>query len=290
MRDSFINSLTKYARSNKKIFLIVGDLGFSVIENFKKVNPRQFLNVGVAEQNMASIAAGIASEGFQVFIYSIANFSTFRCAEQIRNDIDYHKLPVTVVSVGGGVSYGSLGYSHHAIQDYGLMRLFPNFSIIAPGDPMETEACMNYIISKPAPYYLRLTKSNEKNFFINSPKIYPGRLNIVRESKNNKILLSTGSALATSFNMIAKKKFSNYGIYTLPVWGQKYKHNLYNELRKFDEVISIEDHIEDCGFGSWICESIGVNNINKLELKSMSFKTDIFGKVGSRNFLEGLII
>ena len=91
----------------------------------------------------------MASEGYHVFTYSIANFPTFRCAEQIRNDVDYHRLPVTVVSVGGGLAYGALGYSHHAVQDYALMRTLPNMLIAAPGDPMEVRACMRYLVANP---------------------------------------------------------------------------------------------------------------------------------------------
>ena len=126
MRNAFIEELVSLANQNDHIALIVGDLGFSVIEPFADRFPDRFINAGVAEQNMLGFAAGMASEGYHVFVYSIANFPTFRCAEQIRNDVDYHQLPVTIVSVGGGLAYGNLGYSHHAVQDYGLMRLFPN--------------------------------------------------------------------------------------------------------------------------------------------------------------------
>ena len=129
MRDIFINCLNKNIESHKNLILMVGDLGYSVIESFQKNYPSNFFNAGVAEQNMTGMAAGIASEGFHVFTYSIGNFNTFRCAEQIRNDIDYHNLNVTIVSVGGGLGYGALGYSHHAIQDYALIRSFPNMLI-----------------------------------------------------------------------------------------------------------------------------------------------------------------
>lgn len=131
MRDVFIEDLFKIAKKDKDIFLIVADLGFSVIEKFQNTYPDRFLNVGVAEQNMIGIASGLASEGYKVFVYSIGNFSTFRCAEQIRNDIDYHKLPVTIVSVGAGYYYGNLGYTHHTLQDLSLMRSFPNMNIFA---------------------------------------------------------------------------------------------------------------------------------------------------------------
>ena len=149
MRNTFINYLTECAETNDKIILIVGDLGYSVVEDFQRKFPNRFFNAGICEQSMASMAAGLASEGYHVFIYSIANFPTFRCAEQLRNDVGYHNNSVTVVSVGGGLSYGNLGYSHHAIQDLGLMRLFPEFLIAAPGDPIETEMCLKFILANP---------------------------------------------------------------------------------------------------------------------------------------------
>ena len=103
MRTAFIQELIRQAQTNPRIFLVVGDLGFSVVEPFAEQFPDRFLNAGVAEQNMTGIAAGLASEGYQVFTYSIGNFPTLRCLEQVRNDICYHGLPVTITAVGGGV-------------------------------------------------------------------------------------------------------------------------------------------------------------------------------------------
>ena len=124
MRNLFINRLVKEASKNKRIVLLVGDLGYNVVEPFKNKFPNRFYNVGISEQSMIGIASGLALNGYHVFVYSIANFPTFRCAEQIRNDVDYHNLSVTIVSVGSGLGYGNLGYSHHGIQDYSLMRSF----------------------------------------------------------------------------------------------------------------------------------------------------------------------
>ena len=160
MRNIFIDELTKAAKKNKKIILVVNDLGYSVIENFARKFPNQFFNAGVAEQNMMGLASGLAMEGNHVFVYSIGNFPSFRCAEQIRNDIDYHNLPVTIVNVGGGLGYGSLGYSHHSLQDYALLRIFPNILIASPCDNMEARSCVRYLIKNPQPSYLRLVKKN----------------------------------------------------------------------------------------------------------------------------------
>jgi len=116
------------------VFLITGDLGFGVLTDFAERFPRQYLNVGVAEQNMVGIATGLALEGRIVFTYSIANFGTLRCLEQIRNDACYHNANVKVVSMGGGFSYGALGISHHATEDISILRALPDITVVVPGD------------------------------------------------------------------------------------------------------------------------------------------------------------
>lgn len=227
MRTTFIKSLSEIAKKNKKIVLVVGDLGFNVVEEFANQFPDRFFNAGIAEQNMATLSAGLASEGFIVFIYSIANFPTFRCAEQIRNDIDYHNLAVTTVSVGGGFAYGNLGYSHHAIQDYGLMRLFPNMSILSPGDPSEVEALIKYAINKKGPCYLRLNKNGEPN--IHNKKINITHAKFLKVKKNlnsKKLILTTGSTLETGLSFLRKKKYLNYNLYSCPLWVRNIKKRL----------------------------------------------------------------
>ena len=144
MRTAFINQLIEEAKSNDKIFLLVGDLGFSVVEPFAEQFPERYLNVGIAEQNMAGIAAGLAMEGYCVYIYSIGNFPTLRCMEQIRYDICYHNLNVKIVAVCGGYAYGSLGASHHATEEIGMLRTIPNMVVCAPGDPVEAKAITTF--------------------------------------------------------------------------------------------------------------------------------------------------
>ena len=158
MRKVFINELVSLSIKRKNILFLTGDLGYNVVEPFKNKFPKRFFNAGVSEQNMMGMAAGLASEKMHVFVYSIANFPTFRCAEQIRNDVDYHNLSVTIVTVGSGLGYGNLGYSHHALQDYSLMRSFPNMLILSPGNNNEVISCLKYIIKNPQPSYLRLDK------------------------------------------------------------------------------------------------------------------------------------
>ena len=285
MRNKFIEVLVEEAKKNDKIILIIGDLGYNVVEPFQKEFPDRFFNAGICEQNMASMAAGLSSEGFHVFIYSIANFPTFRCAEQLRNDIGYHNLNVTVVSVGGGLSYGNLGYSHHAVQDLGLIRLFPEFKILAPGDPNETIGCMQNLFSSNGPSYLRLKKAGEANYNKKTNRLEPGIWNKVLDSKNKKIFLTTSGGLKLAFDILkTDKKYKDYGIYSCPIWGQKYKNLQQGQVDSFEEIISVEDHLADGGFGSWLRESL-VDISSHLKLKNMALNSNIIGAVGSEEYL-----
>tara|TARA_Y100000816_G_C26062772_1_gene558224 strand:- start:246 stop:1124 length:879 start_codon:yes stop_codon:yes gene_type:complete len=288
MRNTFINTLTKIASKNKKIVLIVGDLGFSVVEEFANKFPNRFYNAGVAEQNMTTMAAGLASEGFKVFTYSIANFPTFRCAEQIRNDIDYHNLPVTIVTVGGGLAYGSLGYSHHAIQDYGLMRLFPNMSILSPGDPIEVNSLVKYAIKNNGPCYLRLNKTGEPAIHKSNIQITDANFfEIKRNPASKKLILTTGSTLLTGLKFLKKSKYKKFSLSSCPIWGQKFKKKIAKEIYKWKEIIVLEDHLIDCGFFSYIKE-ITHNMDKKIIIKSIALKNDIIGKSGSQEYLNKL--
>ena len=285
MRKKFIEILKKKIDKNKKIFLIVGDLGFNVVEPISKNFPKNFLNVGIAEQNMAGIAAGIASEGYHVFIYSIANFPTFRCAEQIRNDIDYHKLNVTIVSVGAGLGYGHQGYSHHAIQDYSLMRSFPNMEILSPGDDVELDFCMDYCFKKPGPKYLRLDKDEIKdNKFKQKVNLYKGSLRKIIIKSKKKVILSTGNCIDYAIKLNQKKQFKDFSVYSMPIWSMKSKSNIKKVIKSFSDILVVENHLEDGGFSSWLRE---LNSNNKLtNIRSFSLSNQVVGKVGDKNYLE----
>ena len=167
MRDEFLKGLFVEAKKNKKLMLLTADLGFGALDKFKKELPDQYLNIGIAEQNMTSIAAGLAKEGFKVLTYSIANFNTLRCLEQIRNDICYPCLDVTIISTGGGFSYGQLGMSHFAIEDLSIMRSLPNMNIYAPACKEQAGKLPNEITSSSNPKYVRLDKGIEYNKPVN---------------------------------------------------------------------------------------------------------------------------
>lgn len=161
MRTAFFDTLLKLAENDMRVELVVGDLGFGVIEEFASRFPDRFLNVGVAEQNMTGVAAGLALTGSVVFTYSIANFSTLRCLEQIRNDVCYHGANVKIVAVGGGLAYGPLGFSHHATEDLAILRAIPGLAVAAPGDALEAVAITEAMVEMSGPAYLRLSRVGE---------------------------------------------------------------------------------------------------------------------------------
>jgi transketolase len=292
MRNAFIAELVAQAEKNPKIALVVGDLGYSVVEEFADKFPDRFINAGVAEQNMTGLAAGMASEGYQVFTYSIANFPTFRCAEQIRNDIDYMRLPVTVVTVGGGLAYGALGYSHHAVQDYALIRCMPNMLIAAPGDPVEVRACVRYLIENPQPSYLRLGKAGEPTFRTEGVKLAPGRwlpldVDGAKVEGARRAILTTGATLEMAVQ--AKRDHSEYSddaLFSMPLWGMASKADQFAQCREFDEIIAVEDHLHDGGFGSWLSEALSSHFADAPRVRSLSLAPSICGEVGSQQFLN----
>lgn len=281
MRNTFIKELVKHARKNDNIILIVGDLGFSVVEPFADEFPDRFINAGVAEQNMTGIAAGMASEGCHVFTYSIANFPVFRCAEQIRNDIDYHLLPVTIVSVGGGLAYGNLGYSHHAVQDFAFIRALPNMLVSSPGDPFEMSSCLDYLIQNPQPSFLRINKSGEKNIHPQQPQISPGKIQIIKNKQKKRIILSTGAVLELSQRLWNQSKEikKEWTVASLPLWGEAYRKIIYQELKDYNIIVSLEEHLLAGGFGSYLLE-LGLN------CKPVYLQSDVCSKVGTQDYLK----
>lgn len=196
MRNAFIETLFAQAERDERIWLLCGDLGYSVLERFAQRYPNRFVNIGVAEQNMIGVAAGLALSGKIVFVYSIANFPVMRPLEQIRLDLCYHNLPVKIVSVGGGLAYGPAGYSHHAVEDLAVMRGLPNMTVLAPGDPVEAKLATEAIVKQLGPCYLRLGKAGEPVVHTEPPVFEIGKAILCRDGADI-TLISTGGMLQT---------------------------------------------------------------------------------------------
>lgn len=288
MRSAFIDELVTAAEINENIVLMIGDLGYGVVEPFAKRFPSRFFNAGVAEQNMMGMAAGLASEGFHVFVYSIANFPTFRCAEQIRNDVDYHELPVTIVAVGGGVAYGNLGYSHHAVQDYALMRAMPNMLIAAPGDPMEVRACMRYLLDHPQSSYLRLGKAGEPCRHAEIPHVQPGQwLHVHGDKQARKTYLTTGAPLDLAYRvLVGNPELHDWALHSMPLWSMNTKQDQPCQIDPFSQVVTVEDHLIDGGFGSWLLEAASLQPELLLRIKIKALDAKVCGMVGKQSTLN----
>lgn len=279
MRTAFIEQLYEEALVDESIFLMVGDLGFSVIEKFRDRFPDRFLNAGISEQNMAGMAAGLAKEGFKVFIYSIGNFPVFRCLEQIRNDICYHEMNVCVVSVGAGFAYGALGASHHATEDIAVMRAIPNMSLYLPSDPLETKFLLKEICKRSGPAYLRIGRARESDVFEEDASLKLG-VNLIRSGESKELVLTSGSI---TYDILKSKKYSMSSVGAV--------NNLENikvfleemlKNEKMEKIVVVEEHQKVGGLYSSLCEKL-VNLYSKGIISSMP-KVESIGLDGFTSF------
>ena len=257
MRNAFINALTAVAARDPRIMFLTADLGYKLFDDFARRYPGRFMNVGVAEANMAGVAGGLALEGKKPFIYSITPFATLRCYEQIRNDICYHEAEVTVVGVGGGYSYGPNGPTHHALEDIGVMRMLPNMTILCPGDPAETVAAVNAIAEHRGPVYLRLGRAGEMVVHPGPVSLKIGQSFTLREG-NDVAILSTGNMLATA--MAVAERLAPSGIaarvVSMPTVKPLDVATVDRAARETRAVVTLEEHVLAGGFGAAVAEHL----------------------------------
>ena len=254
MREAFVNELSRQARIDPQVVLITGDLGYGVLESFAEEFPKRYFNAGISEQAMMGMAAGLASRGKKVFVYSIGNFPTLRCLEQIRNDVCLMNNPVCIVSVGAGYAYGAQGYSHHALEDLACMRVLPNMRVLVPSDPIETKYSVASICEKSRPTYLRLGKSNESILHFSAESLNIESPIQMSTGDNGSVLFcgSVGS-VALAANELLNRFGLAVNIYSIPDM-----HAINNEfLAKIageGPILTLEEHYKFGGFGSYILE------------------------------------
>ena len=191
MREAMMAAFMEIAEKDPNFMLLTGDLGFSVFEQFEERFPKQFINVGVSEQNMIGVASGLAAEKKKVFVYSIGNFASLRCLEQIRNDACYHELNVNIIGMGGGFNYGPLGMTHHATEDLSVMQSIPGLSVIAPTNSSEAYCLIKQAVSHPYPTYFRLEKMDDDSPYDSEARI--GRLSCSQIGDEEVLLISVGA-------------------------------------------------------------------------------------------------
>lgn len=294
MRDTVVKTLIELGKQDKNIELITGDLGFGVLKSFWETLPDQFVNAGIAEQNMTGVAAGMALEGKKVFTYSIGNFPTLRCLEQIRNDCAYHNANVNIICVGGGYVYGSLGMSHHATEDIAILRALPDVTVICPGDPVEAALAVKKIANTQGTCYLRLGRGGEKNVNTVIKEFKIGKAYKLRDAKDlpqKAAIFSTGAILEETSKACDMLEEQGIAVeqYSFPTVKPIDSDVIKDCAERFDHIFTVEEHNVVGGFGSAVAEvlaesdgraklhRIGINDFYCIEVGSQAYLREQVG-------------
>ncbi len=286
MRTAFIQTLLELAQNDPRIVLIVGDLGFGVVTPFMEKLPQQFINAGVAEQNMTGIAAGMALSGKIAFTYSIANFPVLRCLEQIRNDVCYHKANVRTVAVGGGMTYGSLGPSHHATEDIAMMRALPDMLVVCPGDPLEARLATQALIDYQGPAFLRIGRAGEPQVHKSMPEFKLGKAITLRAGRDI-TLISTGGMLANT--VAAAQMLSDAGVEVQVLSMHTVKPldtaAVLAAARNTLAIFTVEEHSIIGGLGGAVAEVIAESGVYPKLFKRIGLDGTFSSIVGDQSYL-----
>lgn len=285
MKKRFIETLIKLAEKDENIYLLTGDLGFSFIEEFSEKFPERFINCGVAEQNMAGVAAGLALSGKKPYLYSIAPFLTIRCLEQIRNDICYQNLDVKLVGVGGGFSYGELGSTHHAIEDIGILRALPNMTILCPADLLETEELILKSYQTKNPTYIRLVRKGEERAYSSRPEIEIGKPVVLSQGKDG-VIIGTGPQLLSCQQALEKLKSlgHNFKLLSLATLKPIDKEALLKEIREAKKIFTVEEHNIIGGLGTAVAEILAESDWQG-EFRRIALPDKYPSEIGSQEYL-----
>jgi transketolase len=292
VRTETIDALTAYARLHPDVMLLTADLGYSVLERFAEALPAQYANVGVCEQAMAGIAAGLALSGRRVVVYSIANFPTLRCLEQLRNDVCHHDLPVTVIAVGGGLAYGAQGYTHHGVEDLGIMAMMPNMTVACPADPLEAMALLPQLLERRRPAYLRLGRAGEPTLHEGDAEISVGRAIWMRRGVDI-ALLATGPILGRALRAAEalKARGISASVASFHTFSPLDVESVQHAASNHRAILTIEEHSVEGGFGSRVAEALlmggcaarfgkfGVTDALRKQIGSQAWLLDRLGSV-----------
>ena len=287
MRNAFIGRLMELAAIRKDIVLVTGDLGFGVLDDFEKKFPSQYLNAGVAEQNMTAVATGMALEGHTAFTYSIGNFPTLRCLEQIRNDACYHGASVKIVSVGGGFSYGQLGMSHHATEDISIMRALPGIVVCAPGTAYETGCVIDAVVNMPGPAYLRLERAAPG--FEDGPEV-PFEFSRARALRQGDAitLICTGGVVAEAAFAADALSAANIHCRVLSIHSLKPLDTeaILQAARQTGGIITVEENTILGGLGAAVAECCMEAGVMPRRFLRLGIRDEYVAVVGDQSYLR----
>ena len=285
MRNSVINELFQAAKEDSEIILLVGDLGFGVVTEFSEKLPSQFINVGVAEQNLTGVATGLSLLGKKTITYSIGNFNTLRCLEQIRNDSLYHETNLTIISVGGGFSYGQLGFSHHATEDYGILRTLPGITIFTPGSKKEAIECLNKSLKIDNVCYMRIDKSDFRDDFEISNISKPREL----IEGDEFLIVGVGGVIEEGIQAVEYLKENldiSVGIVSLPQLKPLDEEYLFKIISKYKKILTIEEHNLVNGLSTIVKEVCFNNSFLPETYFNLGINDVLSSKVGDQKYLR----
>lgn len=290
MRTTFINTLTEEAKTNENIYIITPDLGFSVLERFRDLFPKRFLNVGIAEQNAVGVAAGLALSGKIVYVYSIVPFVTMRCFEQVRVDVAYMNTNVRLVGVGAGLSYGPAGATHHSIEDIAVMRNLPNMTVCCPGDPLEVREIVRQSVNYQGPMYIRLGKNGEPMIHKENQKLIIGKAIQVTEGQDL-IIITTSNMLEEGKQIVdmLRGKGKSVGLVSMHTIKPFDIEKVLNLIHQGIPMVTLEEHNIIGGLGSAVAEVIAESG-QAVRFKRIGIKDIFCHEVGSQQYLRDKFI
>lgn len=286
MRNAFADELTNLGHDDERIVMLSGDIGNRLFDKFKDAHPNRFYNCGVAEANMTGMAAGLAMNGLRAVTYTITPFVTTRCLEQIRTDVCYHDVPVTIVAVGAGLAYAGLGPTHHACEDIAFLRALPNMKVVCPGDANEVRAALRASMKQDKPVYIRMGKKGERVIHDGVPANFEiGKALTVRDG-SDVCLLSTGNMLPEAMDTadaLAEKGISAavVSFHTVKPLDEAFLADAFGKYRK---VVTLEEHSMIGGFGSAVAEWAVDNGADTTRMIRVAAPDAFFKKAGHQEY------
>ncbi|NMB83859.1 hypothetical protein GYA28_01060 [Candidatus Roizmanbacteria bacterium] len=258
MRSAIIEEIYNLMKENGNVYFLTGDLGYDVLEKIEAEFPNRFYNMGVAEQNMIGVASGLALSGKKVFVFSITPFVTMRCYEQIRNDVCFHDLDITILGIGSGLSYGILSSTHFSLEDIAILRPLPNMTIFSPVDEIEARLGMRYFKNHHHPLYIRIGKKKEEIIYKQPYDFQYGKGVIIRPGKDV-VIFATGPIIGEALSAADLLKEKNIEAEIINLHTIKPLDNdlIISESQGKKLIITLEEHGIIGGLGSAVSEVIG---------------------------------
>jgi len=287
MRNAFIDTVIEACRTRDDIFILSGDAGLGVFDDFRKEFPDRFRNMGVAEQNTTSFAAGLALSGYKVFVYNIVPFVLYRCYEQVRNDICYQELPVVLVGIGSGITYAPMGMSHYSIEDIGLAQTLPNLVTISPMDPVEARAAALFALDCDKPVYVRLAKRGEPCYHKDRAVNITSPL-IVRKGCDTALIYhgSISNAVMEAYEYLLTRGRAPLVI-SVPTLQPLDADALLGLCSRVRHVVCVEEHFSNCGLGGMLSRLKAIHSVS-WDLHIMGVPFGYIHEVGNTEGLRAL--